>query len=178
MNRLRENLRPDDHVAGPRDAPVILVAYGDFACHDCSRAAEEVRQVQAVLGDQLCYVYRHFPLSQAHPHAMQAAEAAEAAGAQGCFWEMHDLLFENPRALELVALVSYAEELGLDLEQFGQDFGGRRFLERIHRDFMSGVRSGMNGTPTFFINGIRHDGGASAEALLEAIRGGVPASGP
>jgi protein-disulfide isomerase len=131
-----------------------------------------------VLGNQLCYVYRHFPLSQAHPHAMQAAEAAEAAGAQGCFWQMHDLLFENPRAIDLVALVSYAEELGLDLEQFGQDFGERRFLERIHRDFMSGVRSGMNGTPTFFINGIRHDGGASAEALLEAIRGGVAASGP
>ena len=85
------------------------------------------------------------------------------------------MLFGNPRALELDALVSYAEELRLDLEQFGQDFGERRSLERIHRDFMSGVRSGMNGTPTFFINGIRHDGGSSAEALLEAIRGSVPA---
>jgi protein-disulfide isomerase len=178
MSRLRENLRPDDHVAGPRDAPVILVEYGDFECRHCGRAAEAVRQVRAVLGDQLCYVYRHFPLSQAHPHAMQAAEASEAAGAQGRFWEMHDLLFENPRALELDALVSYAEELGLDLEQFGLDFGERRSLERIHRDFMSGVRSGMNGTPTFFINGVRHDGDCSADALLKAIRGGVPAYCP
>jgi protein-disulfide isomerase len=178
MTQLRSRVTEDDHLQGRRDAPVVLVEYGDYECPFCGKAYWEAKRLQEALGDQLCFVFRNFPLTQVHPHALQAAEAAEAAGAQGKFWEMHDMLFENQEALEMPSILSYAEALGLDLQQFTQDLEEHRFQERIQRDFMSGVRSGVNGTPTFFINGYRHNGAYTAEALLDAISGGTAAYGP
>ena len=166
-----------DHVHGPDDAPVTLVEYGDFECPHCGAAHAIVRQIQAMLGDNLRFVFRHFPLTQIHPHAEPAAEAAEAAGAQGQFWEMHDTLFENQPALDGSDLVAYAEDLGLDLEQFVTELERRVHQPRVREDFMSGVRSGVNGTPSFFINGVRHDGPWDAESLVLALRTAAEESG-
>jgi protein-disulfide isomerase len=168
---------PQDHLVGSPNAPILLVEYGDYQCPFCGAAHAEVKRLLKVLGEQIGYVFRHFPLTQVHPYALQAAEAAEAAGAQGQFWEMHDTLFENQDALDLPSLVSYAEALNLDVHQFTRDLQEHRFLDRIRRcDFMDGVRSGVNGTPTFFINGVRHNGAYTFEALLAAIEGGAAAS--
>jgi protein-disulfide isomerase len=157
-----------DHVLGPATAPVTLVEYGDYECPFCGAAHKSVVQILQVMGNDLRFAFRHFPLSQIHPHAYQAAEAAEAAGAQGRFWEMHDLLFENQDRLGLRDLIGYAGALGLDLERFVTDLRGHAHAGRLREDFLSGVRSGVNGTPTFFVNGLRHDGGYDVE--LEALR--------
>ena len=158
-----------DHVQGPDDAPATLVEYGDYQCPFCGRAFWVVKDVQSRLGDQMRLVYRHFPLSQAHPRAVRAAEAAEAAGAQGSFWGMHDLLFENQQALEDEDLLAYAQHLGLDVPRFVRDLETHAFAPRVREDFLSGVRSGVNGTPTFFVNGRRHDGAWDADSLTEAL---------
>jgi protein-disulfide isomerase len=131
-----------------------------------------------ILGRGICLAYRHFPLTRLHPHAHLAAQAAEAAGAQGKFWEMHDTLFEHQRALEERHLVAYAAALGLDVERFTEELATGVYVPRIREDFMSGVRSGVNGTPTFFINGRRHEGSYDLQALLEAIAAAVPTSAP
>jgi protein-disulfide isomerase len=128
-----------------------------------------VKHILKLLGDDLRFVFRHFPLTQIHPHAEAAAEASEAAGAQGRFWEMHDLLFENQQTLDVRHLVGFAETLGLDPEKFVRELEARVYLERVREDFMSGVRSGVNGTPAFFINGVRHDGSWDLQPMLEAI---------
>ena len=159
-----------DHLLGPATAPVTLVEYGDYECPYCGAAHASVEQVRQVMGNDLCFVFRHFPLSQIHPHAYQAAEAAEAAGAQNRFWEMHHLLFANQDRLGLRDLIGYAGALGLDLERFVTDLRGHAHAGRLREDFLSGVRSGVNGTPTFFVNGLRHDGGYDVEVLLEALR--------
>jgi len=172
VSQLRIPVGPGDHVDGPSTAPVTLVECGDYECPFCGEAHGEVKRLQHALGDQMRFVYRHFPLSQVHPHALPAAEAAEAAGAQGRFWEMHDLLFENQNALGPPAFLAFAEELKLDLSRFTDDLEEHRFLPKIRRDFMGGVRSGVNGTPTFFINGVRHVGAFTFGDLLAAIRGG------
>jgi protein-disulfide isomerase len=158
-------------MAGPHDAPVTLVEYGDYECPHCGRAHPVVKAVQRELEGQLRFVFRNFPLAEAHPHALVAAQAAEAAGAQGRFWEMHDLIFENQDALELADLVGYAESLGLDTRRFEADLEAGTFAKKVRDDFRSGVRSGVNGTPTFFINGARYDGSwANVEAFIGAIR--------
>jgi protein-disulfide isomerase len=126
--------------------------------------------LQQALGDELRFAFRHFPLSQIHLHAYQAAEAAEAAGAQGSFWEMHDMLFENQSRLSTQDLLAYAAALGLELEPFAEDLAEHRHAPKIRDDFLSGVRSGVNGTPTFFINGVRHNGGYDLASLLEAVQ--------
>ena len=159
-----------DHVRGPDTASVTLVEYGDYECPYCRMAHGIVQQVEEVLGDRLRFVFRHFPLTQAHPHAELAAEAAEAAGAQGRFWEMHDTLYQNQEHLEAPALVRYAAAIGLDLPRFEGDLVERAFAPRVREHFLSGVHSGVNGTPTFFINGIRHDGPWDAPSLLAALR--------
>jgi protein-disulfide isomerase len=158
-----------DHTLGPATATLTLLEYGDYECPFCGAAFVEVNQVLSVLGDRLQFAYRHFPLTQAHPHAQQAAESAEAAGAQGRFWEMHGLLFTHQRRLDMDDLVSYAAQLRLDLERFGRELETHAHLPWIREDFMSGVRSGVNGTPTFFVNGVRHDGPADAGSLLAAL---------
>jgi protein-disulfide isomerase len=159
-----------DHIAGSDDAPVTLVEYGDFECPYCGMAYPIVKTAQRELGDDLRFVFRHFPLSEAHPHARVAAQAAEAAGAQGKFWEMHDMLFEHQDALEPEDLVAYAKALGIDTELFVRELEAGTYEKRVREDFRSGVRSGVNGTPTFFINGSRYDGSwANADKFIEAI---------
>src|ERR1700694_5399822 len=160
---------PRDHRLGPETAPVTLVEYGDYECPYCGQAHPIVKEIQRRLGDQLCFVYRHFPLSQIHPHAEHAAEAAEAAGAQGKFWQMHDYLFEHQRALDDAHLLLYAADLELDVDRFKREMTEHVYARRVREDFLSGVRSGVNGTPTFFINGIRHDAGYDLETLLYTI---------
>ena len=158
-----------DHIQGPGDAPVTLVQYGDYECPYCGAAYPIIKEVQARMGERLRFVFRNFPITTSHPNAEQAAEAAEAAAAQGRFWEMHDLLYENQRRLSDRDLLSYAEQLGLDLERFGSELTEHAHAARVREDFMSGVRSGVNGTPTFYINGVRHDDSYELETLLAAL---------
>jgi protein-disulfide isomerase len=158
-----------DHAQGPATASVTLVEYGDYECPHCGRAYPIVKEVQRQLGDRLRFVYRNFPLSESHPHAEHAAEAAEAASAQGKFWEMHDFLFEHQRALDDHHLVSYAKQLHLDTPRFERDLTEHHFASRVREDFLSGVRSGVNGTPTFYINSRRHDDSFDVETLVAAI---------
>jgi protein-disulfide isomerase len=158
-----------DHIQGPADAAVTLVEYGDYECPYCGAAYPIINEVQARMGERLRFVFRNFPITTSHPHAEQAAEAAEAAASQGRFWQMHDLLFENQRRLRDPDLHAYAEKLGLDVELFDKDLAEHVHAARVHEDFMSGVRSGVNGTPTFYINGARHDDSYEVETLLAAL---------
>ena len=158
-----------DHVQGPTTAAVTLVEYADFQCPYCAAAHVIVKKVQEIMGDQLRFVFRHFPLTQIHPHAETAAEASEAAGAQGQFWEMHDLLFENQPMLDPPHLLMFAEQLGLDTKRFIRELEDGIHRERVREDFLSGVRSGVNGTPGLFINGARYDGSWDLPPLLEAL---------
>ena len=159
-----------DHVQGPADAPVILVEYGDFQCPYCGAAYPVVKDVQRHMGDRLRFVFRNFPISTSHPHAQGAAEAAEAAGAQGKFWEMHDMLYEHQAMLDQGHLQRMAQQVGVDGERFKEDMAERRYEKRVRDDFMSGVRSGVNGTPTFFINGLRYDGRVDEPHLVTALQ--------
>jgi protein-disulfide isomerase len=158
-----------DHTQGTADAPATLVQYGDYECPYCGAAYPIIKEVQARMGDRLRFVFRNFPISTSHPHAEQAAEAAEAADSQGKFWEMHDLLYENQRKLRDQDLRVYAQDLGLDVELFDKELAEHVHADRVHEDFMSGVRSGVNGTPTFYINGVRHDDSYEIETLLPAL---------
>ena len=158
-----------DHAQGPADAPVTLVEYGDYECPYCGHAYPIVKEVQQRLGDRLRFVFRNFPLATMHPHAEHAAEAAETAAAQGKFWEMHDQLYEHQRALDDHSLGRYAAQIGLDVDQFARDMEAHAQEPRVKEDFLSGVRSGVNGTPTFFINGARFDDSWDAETLLAAL---------
>jgi protein-disulfide isomerase len=169
MAKLRVPVSARDHVQGPDDADVTLVEYGDFECPHCGRAYPIVKQVQDHFGDRLRFVYRHFPLREIHPNAEAAAEASEFAGAHGRFWEMHDLLFENQDALGLPLLVESAEALGLSSAALRQALASGEYAPRVQTDFLGGVRSGVNGTPTFFIDGERHDGSYEFEGLVSAI---------
>src|SRR5438067_210371 len=163
-----------DHQQGPETAPVTVVEYGDYECPYCGEAYPIVKEIQLRLGERLRFVFRNFPLKEAHPHAQHAAEAAEAAAGQGKFWEMHDTLYEHQEALPDRQLEEYAAAVGLDVEQFDRDMEGQVYRERVRADFMSGVRSGVNGTPSFFINGRRHDDSYDLETLLAAIETAAP----
>jgi protein-disulfide isomerase len=162
-----------DHAEGPADARVTLVEYGDYECPYCGRAYPIVKAIQRHFGRRLRFVFRNFPLSEAHPHAAHAAEAAEAAGAQGRFWEMHDALYEHQQALDDQHLVEYAGALGLDESQVEHELATHSHRARVREDFMSGLRSGVNGTPTFFINGLRHDDSWDVATLTQAIEAAV-----
>jgi protein-disulfide isomerase len=163
-----------DHILGPSSAPVTLVEYGDFQCSHCGQAHYELQELAKEAGDRFRLVFRHFPMTQIHPNAQRAAEASEVAAAQGQFWPMHDTLFEKQDALDDHDLVMYAHELGLDVMRFRMELLEGRYTPRVREDFLSGVRSGVNGTPTFFINGRRHDGPWDAESLLVAIKEAAP----
>jgi protein-disulfide isomerase len=160
-----------DHIRGPATAPITLLEYGDYQCPFCGEAAPIVDEVQRRLGDKLRFVFRNFPLTEMHPHAEHAAEAAEAAAAHGKFWEMHDALYANQDALDDRHLAEYAASLGIKAGEIQKALAGHAYGDRIREDFMSGVRSGVNGTPTFFINGVRHDGPFDLDSLLDAIAG-------
>jgi protein-disulfide isomerase len=159
-----------DHVQGPDTAPVTLVEYADYECPYSRIAYPVIKGVQRELGDKLRFVYRNFPLHEIHPHAQHAAEAAEAAASQDRFWEMHDYLFEHQHALDDEHLHQYAAALGLETEIFDQDMAQHRHAGKIERDLREGVESGVRGTPTFFINGVRYEGSYDRESLLSVIR--------
>ncbi len=161
---------PRDHIIGPADAPVTVVEYGDYECPFCGQAHKVIAELIYRMPTTMRYAYRHFPLATVHSHAQQAAEAAEAAAAQGKFWEMHNMLFTNQQSLDLQSLIRYAGLLGLDLAPFTNDLAQHVHAPRIREDFLSGVRSGVNGTPTFFINGVRHDGSYDARTLSAVIQ--------
>lgn len=166
-----------DHIQGPADTPVTLVEYGDYECPACGAAYPIVKEVQARMGERLRFVFRNFPITTAHPHAEQAAEAAEAAAAQGKFWPMHDVLYENQRRLRDQDLRAYAENLGLDVERFDNELAEHVHAGRVREDFLSGVRSGVNGTPTFYINGTRHDDSYELQTLLAALERAAASEG-
>ncbi len=159
-----------DHAAGPAGAPVTLVEYGDFECPFCGRAYPIVKEVQRRLGPDLRFVFRNFPLTKQHPQAQHAAEAAEAAGAQGAYWQMHDRLFERQFALDDEYLIEYAADLGLEADRLKAELEAGTYRARIKEDVLSGLKSGVNGTPTFFINGERHDGDYDLGSLLAALQ--------
>jgi protein-disulfide isomerase len=163
-----------DHILGSRDAIVTLTEYGDYECPHCGRAHPMLQELLSQFGDRVRLAFRNFPLTQIHPHAEMAAEAAECAGAQGKFWQMHDMLFEHQDALEAEDIVAYAQEVGLDLGRFQVDLTQATHRPRVRADFLSGVRSGVNGTPTFFIDGERHDGSWDLVSLSEAITARMP----
>jgi protein-disulfide isomerase len=164
-----------DHIQGADDAPATLLEYGDYECPFCGAAYPIIKQVQAQMGDRLRFVFRNFPITTSHPHAEQAAEAAEAAAAQGQFWPMHDLLYENQKRLGDRDLVGYAEQLGIDVDRFERELTEHVHAARVHEDFMSGVRSGVNGTPGLYINASRHDGSYDADTLLPALESAAAA---
>jgi protein-disulfide isomerase len=158
-----------DHIRGPADAHVTLLEYGDYECPYCGQAYGFVKELEESVGDMVRFAFRNFPLTSIHPHAESAAEAAAAAGAQGKFWDMHDCLFEHQEALDDIYLIEYADMIGVDMVRFTRELSGRRHAARVRQDFLSGVRSGVNGTPTFFINGVRYDGAYDLDSWLAAI---------
>jgi len=171
---LKVPIGPDDHVTGPADAPVTLVEYGDYECPHCGHAYHVLRDVLRGLGDDVRYVFRNFPLSESHPHAMMAAAAAESVAAHGgndAFWAMHEILYENQDALEVDDLLDYAAAAGVDVNAVAEDLSRGTMNDRVRSDFSGGARSGVNGTPAFFVNGRRFDGDwTDAAALREALR--------
>jgi NhaA family Na+:H+ antiporter len=167
--KLVEPVGERDHVLGPDDAPVTLVEYGDLECPYCRQVNPVIRELRRRLGGRVRYVFRHFPIRTSHVHAQLAAEAVEAADAQGKFWEMYEFILEHQEALDQTHLLEYAAELDLDLDRFKQDLDQNVYADRVKEDFHSGVRSGVNGTPSFFINGVRYDGAWDLESLIDAV---------
>ena len=169
--RLSAPITSDDHAQGPIHATVTLVQYGDYECPYTRMSRHSVHQLQRQYPETLRFVFRHFPLAEIHPHARAAAMAAEAAGAQTDFWTMHEYLFEHQKALAESDLHSYALELRLDADRFERDRRSSQVIERVERDLASGEASGVQGTPTFFVNGTRHDGAYDLESLRSAVAG-------
>jgi protein-disulfide isomerase len=167
---LAKPIDENDHVLGPADAPVTLVEYGDFQCPHCRAAHFYMKNVLATMGEDMRFVFRHMPLTQIHPMAQPAAEAAEAAGAQGKFWPMHELIYENQDLLSPALLMRLGQRLGLDMQRFTDDLASHRFLSKVKEDFMGAVRSGAAGTPSFFIDGEPYEGGFDDESLIDALR--------
>ena len=168
--KLTAPVGPQDHLQGPEKAPITLVEYGDFECPHSRRAVSIVQEIQEKLGDRVRFVFRHFPLTQKHPHAQQAAEAVEAAAAQRKFWEMFHELFENQYALEEEDLVSYAKKLALDTARFQKELKQHAHADRVKQDVRSGLDSGATGTPEFYVNGVLHPGDYDLESLWGAIQ--------
>jgi protein-disulfide isomerase len=163
-----------DHAQGPEDAPVTLVEYGDYQCPYCADMHSMIQSIAAKMGNKLRFVFRHMPLNEVHPYAQYAAEAAEAAAAQGKFWEMHAAIYEQQSDLGSDLLHQLAMRLGLDISRFEADLDARRYRPRVKRDFMGGMRSGVASTPAFFINGERYDGILEQRALLAALLASNP----
>jgi protein-disulfide isomerase len=171
MSRLRTPVTENDHKTGNPNAGITLVEYGDFECSHCGTAHPLVKRLLEEYGEELCFVFRHFPLQQMHPMAMMAAVAAEAAGKQGKFWEMHDLIYEDQENLNGDNLLGYAKILGLNLQQFADDWKDEVLATHVEQDMESGIRSGVNGTPSFFLNGTKVDSyDESYESLAEAVQ--------
>lgn len=167
---LKPPVNSTDHIRGNSNAPLELVEYGDFECSDCGRAYPIIKTIQQALGDDLKFVFRNFPLTQIHPHAVNAAVAAEAAALQNKFWEMHDIILQNQKHLESEDLLLYAQKIDLDSNQFKDDIQKGSLRAKVEADFESGVRSGVNRTPSFFINGVKYDGGNEMNELIYYLK--------
>lgn len=167
-SRLIQPIAKQDHVQGALDAAIVLVEYGDYGCPHCQRACGIIKQIQQQWGENLCFVFRHFPLTQLHPQSARAAEVAEAAAVQGKFWPMHDRLFEQS-SLDDGSLVEAAAQLGLQMQRFLRELADRTHRDRVQADFNGGVAGGVTGTPTFFLNGVRLQESWELEPLLAAI---------
>jgi protein-disulfide isomerase len=177
MATLKIPVGPDDHAQGRADAPVTLVEYGDYQCPYCGEAYPFIRTLQDRFGDDLRFIYRNFPIAEMHPHAMSAAATAEFAGAHDQFWQAHDAIYENQRQLGLPLYERIVTEHGLSPEDLRTSLQEGRFVPRITRDFQGGVRSGVNGTPSFFINGQRFDGYSGEESLADALAAAIAQRG-
>jgi protein-disulfide isomerase len=162
-------LREDDHIRGGDNPEITMVFFGDYECPACGEAYKVVKRIESEMGERLRYVFRHFPYAGIHPHAELAAQAAESAGDQHHFWEMHEALFEDQNALEQNDLVARAQRLALDVERFQDDLKTEKFLDRVRGDFRTGVQNGVFSTPGIFLNGIRHNDAADYETLTAAI---------
>jgi len=167
---LRPEVSKEDHMQGNVNAAIELVEYGDYECPYCGQAYGYIKKIQKKFGNDLKFVFRNFPLYNMHPHAMHAAIAAEVAGEYGKFWEMHDILFENQNYLEDRNLLSYAEQLDIDSQKFEAAFKDSKYVEKIEDDLESGLRSGVNGTPSFFVNGQKFNGDYRSEEFLEYLQ--------
>jgi len=172
---LVDPVAPADHVRGPRHAPVTVVEYGDFECPHCKQASGAVQLMLARFEQTVCFVFRHFPQEEVHPHAMHAAQAAECAGGQGKFWPMHDLLFEHQMHLQMSHLQDYARTLGLDMARFTAEMDDEIYLQRVREHQRSGDASGVRATPTFFVNNRLVDVSYGLHPLLEAVEAALPA---
>lgn len=169
MTTLKVPVSTDDHIHGNENAPITLVEYGDFECPYCGMAHPIIKRLQKHFGNQLSFVFRNFPLSEIHPHAEVAAETAEYAGSHRRFWEMHDLLYENQDRLGMPLFLELADALNLPADDLENAIMNKKFESKIRKDFLGGVRSGVNGTPTFYINGQRYNGPIEFEELVFAI---------
>jgi protein-disulfide isomerase len=167
---LRPPVNEKDHATGPDNAPVILVEYGDYQCPHCGHAYPIIKQIQEELGNDLNFVFRNFPLSESHPQAFIAAVATEAAARQDAFWPMHDVVFENQRRLNYTSLLEYASSINADKEQLATDMESEELKQKVEDDFESGIVSGVNGTPTFFVNGKRYNGAIDNDDLLNFLK--------
>jgi protein-disulfide isomerase len=169
MSTLKVPVTPRDHNLGPANAPVTMVEYGDYECPHCGAAHRIVKRVQQHFGDKLRLIFRHFPLTQVHPNAETAAEGAEFCAARGRFWKMHDGIYENQDRLGLPLLFALVNALGLSEAELREALVNRTYTDKVKSDFLGGVRSGVNGTPTFFINGRRHEGSHAFPDLVAAV---------
>jgi formate-nitrite transporter family protein len=169
--RLKNRVSEQDHAAGPETAPVTLLEYGNFECIDCGRVYPVIKQLRKILGDNLRFVFRHFPTVRTHPHSLRAAEAAEAAGAQQKFWQMHDELFTHQTALADRELSRYAQRIALDVERFKREMEDNVFLRQIEADYQRSLfDEHVTGTPTIYLNEILYTGATDLEDLLNAIK--------
>ena len=174
MSELRFPISDQDHVVGPGDALVTLVEYGDYQCLHCQAAWPQVELVLRHFGRDLRYAYRHFPISTVHPLAKPAAECAEFAGAHGLFWQMHSAIYSNGHRLSGAVLFALASQLGLDGAELRRALEHGDYAHKVEADFLGGVRSGVTGTPCFFVNGERHNGSYAAPSLIASIEAAAP----
>lgn len=169
MATLKIAVTPEDHIQGNENAPITLVEYGDYECPACGYAYPIIKRVQKHFGNKLRFVFRNFPLTEAHPHAEVAAETAEFAGAHKHYWEMHDLLYENQQSFSAPFFIELAASLNLPVAELKEALRDGTYQGKVRHDFMGGVRSGVNGTPTFYINGARYDGAFEFEDMVAMI---------
>ena len=170
MAQLTPPVNSKDHIQGKSTARLELVEYGDYQCPHCGHAYPIIKKLQHNLGADLKFVFRNFPLSEAHPDAFNAAVAAEAAGLQQKFWEMHDIIFENQTELDAESLFAYAKTIGLDMARFKTDLQKNTIAAKVEQDFESGIRSGVNGTPSFFINGKKYNGDWEEDVFSQYLK--------
>jgi protein-disulfide isomerase len=173
MAKLKPPVNEDDHLQGNAHAKVVLVEYGDFECPHCAVAHPIIQQLEKKYKEQMAFVFRHFPLSEIHPFAKIAAISAEAAAKQGKFWEMHNMIFENQTKISTVFLLRIAESLGLDIKIFQRDTYDDKLAEKVDDQFESGVLSGVNGTPSFYINGEKYNGAYDFESMSAAVENAI-----